>query len=187
MHVPSSPHEGRIAIVTDAGWDAVDAGGATDESACRRTAKSCGPDASTPASSRRENIPPATVTRKPDRRGEHEISRKPLRAGMPGDFRCDRCEYSCAFELPTSHTRLRVHWAPGIPHALFLLGGMFKHNSGASRRGNAKLCSMSSTAPHTSSRHPRHRVSPSASPMTGSSGNPVFQRRMMESRSRSVC
>jgi hypothetical protein len=22
---------------------------------------------------------------------------KPLRAGMPGDFRCDRCEYSCAF------------------------------------------------------------------------------------------
>ena len=33
MDVPSSPHEGRIAIVTDAGWDAVDAGGATDESA----------------------------------------------------------------------------------------------------------------------------------------------------------
>jgi hypothetical protein len=28
------PHKGRIAIVTDAGRDAVDAGGATDESAC---------------------------------------------------------------------------------------------------------------------------------------------------------
>jgi len=42
-----------------------------------------------------------------------------LRAGMPGDFRCDRCEYSCAFYTTTSHTRLRVHWAPGIPHALF--------------------------------------------------------------------
>jgi hypothetical protein len=28
-----------------------------------------------------------------------------------------------------------VHWAPGIPHALiFLLGGRFIHNSGASRR-----------------------------------------------------
>ena len=77
-------HEGRIAIVTDAGWDAVDAGGATDESACRRTAKSCGPDASTPASSRRENIPPATVTRKPDRRGEHEISRKTIACGDAG-------------------------------------------------------------------------------------------------------
>ena len=25
---------------------------------------------------------------------------KPLRAGMPGDFRCDRCEYSCAVLLP---------------------------------------------------------------------------------------
>ena len=84
MHVPSSPHEGRIAIVTDAGWDAVDAGGATDESACQRTAKSCGPDASTPASSRRENIPLATVTRKPDRRGEHEISRKTIACGDAG-------------------------------------------------------------------------------------------------------
>ena len=40
---------------------------------------------------------------------------KPLRAGMPGDFRCDRCEYSCAFLTTISHTRLRVHWAPGIP------------------------------------------------------------------------
>ena len=27
-----TPLEGRIAIVTDAGWDAVDAGGASDES-----------------------------------------------------------------------------------------------------------------------------------------------------------
>ena len=41
------PHEGRIAIVTDAGWDAVDAGGASDEGIGLRTAKSCGPDAST--------------------------------------------------------------------------------------------------------------------------------------------
>jgi hypothetical protein len=29
---PSTPHEGRIAIVTDAGLDAMDAGGASDES-----------------------------------------------------------------------------------------------------------------------------------------------------------
>jgi hypothetical protein len=34
FYIPAvSPHfEGRIAIVTDAGWDAVDAGGASDES-----------------------------------------------------------------------------------------------------------------------------------------------------------
>jgi hypothetical protein len=35
------------------------------------------------------------------------------------------------------HARLRVHWAPGIPHALCFLGETIMHNSGASRRGNA--------------------------------------------------
>jgi hypothetical protein len=44
-------------IVTNAGWDAVDAGGAADESTGLRTAKSCGPDASTPASSLAEATP----------------------------------------------------------------------------------------------------------------------------------
>jgi superfamily I DNA and/or RNA helicase len=72
---PSRPLQGRIAIVTDAGRDAVDAGGAKDEGADLRTAKSCGPDASTPASSWRKPFPPATVTNKPDHRGEHEGSR----------------------------------------------------------------------------------------------------------------
>jgi hypothetical protein len=49
---PVPPHlRGARAIVTDAGRDAVDADGAADESAKTRTAKSCGPDASTPASS----------------------------------------------------------------------------------------------------------------------------------------
>jgi hypothetical protein len=43
-------------IVTDAGWDAVDAGGAKDEGACLRTAKSCGPDAPTLASSWRKQF-----------------------------------------------------------------------------------------------------------------------------------
>ena len=31
---PSTPHEGRIAIVIYAGWDAVDAGSALDEMRC---------------------------------------------------------------------------------------------------------------------------------------------------------
>jgi hypothetical protein len=34
-----------------------------------------------------------------------------------------------------SHARLRVHWAPGIPHAL--LGGTIMQASGVSRRENA--------------------------------------------------
>jgi hypothetical protein len=71
-------------IVANAGWDAVDAGGASDEGAVLRTAKSCGPDASTPASSWRENIPLATVTRKPDHRGEHEVTVKTIACGNAG-------------------------------------------------------------------------------------------------------
>src|SRR5438270_10807936 len=43
-----------------------------------RTAKPCGPDAPTLASSWRSN-PQATVARKPGHRGELGISRKPLR------------------------------------------------------------------------------------------------------------
>jgi hypothetical protein len=99
----SRPTEGRIAIVTDAGRDAVDAaalkhamglqGGVqpvSDRGACRRemllrTAKSCGPDASTPASSLAEACRPDRVQarlnprddgdNKPDHRGEPEVSR----------------------------------------------------------------------------------------------------------------
>ncbi len=105
-----------------------------------RTAKSCGPDASTPASSLRWCCEPdrvdktfksqATVTRKPDRRGEHDISRKPLRAGMPGDFG-GPVLLVCLLLLPL-HTRRRVHRAPGIPHAL--LGRRFLQDSDALRR-----------------------------------------------------
>ena len=50
------PLEGRLAIVTDAGRDAMDASGALDESASLRTAKSCGPDAPTLASSWRKGF-----------------------------------------------------------------------------------------------------------------------------------
>src|ERR1700722_15379857 len=53
--------------------DAMDAGGAADESATLRTAKSCGPDAPTLASSSREaSFLGATVANKPGHRGEHE-------------------------------------------------------------------------------------------------------------------
>jgi hypothetical protein len=48
------PEEGRWPSSRTLGRDAVDAGSAEDESAFLRTEKSCGPDASTPASSWRE-------------------------------------------------------------------------------------------------------------------------------------
>jgi hypothetical protein len=61
-----APQEGRFAIVTNAGRDAVDAGCATDESTGLRTAKACGPDTSVLVSSRREEtFSLATVARKP--------------------------------------------------------------------------------------------------------------------------
>ena len=66
---PSRLTEGRLAIVTNARRDAVDASGASDEGACLRTAKPCGPDAPTLASSRWSNLP-ATVTKEPGHRGE---------------------------------------------------------------------------------------------------------------------
>src|SRR5712672_1190222 len=57
-----------------------------------------------------------TVSNKPGHRGEREVSRKTIARGMPGDFRCDRGDYTRV--LSTLHTRLRAHRAPGIPCAL---------------------------------------------------------------------
>ena len=48
---PSNPSEGRFAIVTNAGWDAMDAGRAADENVVLRTAKPCGPGTPTLVSS----------------------------------------------------------------------------------------------------------------------------------------
>src|SRR6202041_1431493 len=103
-----------------------------------RTAKTCGPDASTLASSWRIN-PHNDGGKKADHRGEHGISRKPLRVECRV-IPVTRCEYSCAYLLPIAHTRLRVHRAPGIPHALCFQGGRFHQTSDASRRENAKVC-----------------------------------------------
>jgi hypothetical protein len=53
----------------------MDAGGATDERANLRTTKSCGPDASMVGVKSVKEISPATVTTKPDHRGERGVSR----------------------------------------------------------------------------------------------------------------
>jgi hypothetical protein len=50
------PHKGRLEIVTDAGQDAVDAGRALTNALISRTAKRCGPDAPTLASSWRRQL-----------------------------------------------------------------------------------------------------------------------------------
>src|SRR3984885_14662231 len=84
LHIPCHPGPHRGAFRDRHGrraGDAVDAGGAAqtfcaDEALISRTAKSCGPDAPTLASSSWEVIfLGATVTNKPDHRGEREGNR----------------------------------------------------------------------------------------------------------------
>src|SRR5260370_40648601 len=70
----------------------------------KRTAKSCGSDASTPASSfteasrpdraRTKPYPETTVTKEPDHRGEHEVSRKTIACGNAGLLRWTCGDYA---------------------------------------------------------------------------------------------
>ena len=83
--------------------------------ALARTAKSCGSDAPMLASSLREEAQ-MTVSNKPGHRGEREVSRKTIARGMPG--RSGVTVVTMLVCLLLSHTRPRVHWAPGIPCAL---------------------------------------------------------------------
>ena len=62
----------------------MDANHALDESVRLRTAKSCGPDAPTLASSRREaSFSAVRVARKPGHPGEREGTRKTIAQGKP--------------------------------------------------------------------------------------------------------
>src|SRR6202171_5709812 len=114
-----------------------------------RTAKSCGPDAPTLASSSRSCVGPTGLrqnisaddgdkrARSPGRARSKPL--KPLRAGMPG-YSGGPVVTTLVCSLHHLHARLRVHWAPGIPHALVSWASeRIIHNSDASRRGNAKL------------------------------------------------
>src|SRR6478609_7944399 len=103
--------------------------------ALTRTAKSCGSDAPMPASSLREEAQ-ATVSNKHGHRGEHEVSRKTIARGMPGDFRCDRGDYA---RVLFSFAR-EAAGALGARHSLRpLLGGRVSQNSGALCRGIAEV------------------------------------------------
>ena len=97
----------------------MDAEFAKDDRKRSRTVKSCGPDAPMAGvkflgSSR---FLGATVTNKLwSRRGEHGISRKPLR--REGRTASAEPVCSCAFSLSALHMRPRVQRAPGLPCAL---------------------------------------------------------------------
>jgi hypothetical protein len=117
-----------------------------DERRLLRTAKSCGPDAATLASSLRRHVGP-TGLRQPisaDDGGKQARSPgrarnkllKPLRAGMPGDPGATVVTTLVCYQ----HTAHEAAGATGTRHSPRPLrgGARFKHNSGASRRGIAK-------------------------------------------------
>jgi hypothetical protein len=119
----------------------MDAGGAADESAGLRTAKSCGPDAPTLASSSRSDPrnDGGKQARSPGRARRKPL--KPLRAGMPGDPGATVVTNARAFYPPRA-----AAGASGTRHSprpLFR-GGVFLHNSGASRREIGEVCEATS-------------------------------------------
>jgi hypothetical protein len=89
--------EGRIAIVTDAGRDAVDAGSAFDEGAGLRTAKSCGPDVPTLASSWWKRFRWRWWQTSPVTKESAKETVKTIAQGMPDDSGEPVVSNSCAF------------------------------------------------------------------------------------------
>src|ERR1700732_4543307 len=69
---------------------------------------------------------------------------------MPGDPGATVVTNSCGFYF--SHARLRVQWAPGIPHALFGAKDTWTARAHL-RRGNADVCAI---APHRRPCERRH-------------------------------
>jgi hypothetical protein len=83
-----------------------------------RTAKSCGPDASTLASTWQWSwrFTPGMVARKPDHQGEREAAVKTIACGNAGDPGATVVANSCGFVF--FHARLRVQRRPAFPRAL---------------------------------------------------------------------
>src|SRR6476620_2633432 len=98
--------------------------------ALQRTAKSCRSDAPMLASSLREEAQ-ATVSNKPGHRGEHEVSRKTIARGMPGDSGVTVVTNSRVFFYTRGCGRIE---RPAFPAPSDFRAKGFMHNSGVSRR-----------------------------------------------------
>jgi hypothetical protein len=96
-----------------------------------RTAKACGPGTRCWCQVSRRHTQPnrdvrcqaireTTVAKGIRHRGERVISRKTIAWGMPDVSGASAVNTRVHNLLPIAHTRLRVHWAPGIPRALSL-------------------------------------------------------------------
>jgi hypothetical protein len=88
-----------------------------------------------------ELAPPATEATKPDLRGERGISRKPLRAGMPGDSGATAVNTRVHLSLPSAHEAAGALGTRYPPRPLYSWANDCCKNSGAARRENAELYS----------------------------------------------
>src|SRR5256884_5261875 len=131
------PMEGRLAIVTNAGRDAVDAAARETNAVCLRTAKSCGSDA--PIVGVKSAIRSAgDGVKKRGHRGEREVSRKTIARGMPGRSGVTVVTMLvCFFHCMRGRGRIA---RPAFPAPSDFLGRTSCKNSGKSRRGIAELC-----------------------------------------------
>jgi hypothetical protein len=110
--------EGRIAIVTNAKRDAMDADASSDVRCGWRTAKACGPGTPGLVPSLQVMILQATVTKRSWTPGRARSSVNTIAQGMSDCFGVPVVNLLVCFLL--LHARPRVHKTPGIPCALFL-------------------------------------------------------------------
>src|SRR6266851_8009207 len=101
------------------------------------------------------SIPPMTVARKPVHRGEHEVSRKPLR--REGRMPPLNLYARVRFLLCTLHTRPRVQRASGLPCALCFQGRNFP----ATTRAHGAAGSRSRISQPLNARQYPNRAAPS--------------------------
>jgi hypothetical protein len=136
----------------------------------QRTAKSCGPDAPTLASSLRSCVGPTGLrqnisagdggkrARSPGRARHKPL--KPLRAGMPG-VPVYSLLLVCVLPIQSAHEAAGATGTRHSPRPLW--GGRFINGSGALRRGVAKPRLMRMSAPHSQPSSP------------AKAGDPVFR------------
>jgi hypothetical protein len=96
----------------------------------------------------RQNLnPQTTVTRRIRSPGRARYKPlKPLRVGMPGRSGGPAVTTLVWFVF-YPHARLRVHWAPGIPHALCFLGRTVLCATRANRAAGMRECVRRSSCP----------------------------------------
>jgi hypothetical protein len=119
------------------GQDAVDANHATDERVGLRTAKSCGPDAPTLASSVRKQVFAGDGGKQARSHKSAKETVKTIARGMPDVSGVTVVTNACAFYHCTRGCGRAERPAFPAPSELRAKGSW--HNPGVSRRGNAKL------------------------------------------------